>query len=97
MARFLKYLAFFLVLISQVANITVEAGKKYKKSKKAAEPEPELEAEQEMENEQEFENEFENEFEEQEGEPLDAPLAAEADPLAAGQNECRISILLSSF
>ena len=62
MARFFKYLAFFLVLISQIANITVEAGKKYKKSKKA-EPEPEPELEQEMEQEMEMENEFENEFE----------------------------------
>ena len=55
MGNLLKFIAFFLFFIGQVANITVEAGKKYKKAKKA--PEPEAEMEQEMEQEYENENE----------------------------------------
>ncbi|CAG5102632.1 Oidioi.mRNA.OKI2018_I69.chr1.g392.t1.cds [Oikopleura dioica] len=56
MGNLLKFIAFFLAFIGQVANITVEAGKKYKKAKKAA-PEPEPELEQEYENENEMEKE----------------------------------------
>lgn len=51
MGNLLKFIAFFLFFIGQVANITVEAGKKYKKAKRA--PEPEVEMEQEYENENE--------------------------------------------
>ena len=50
MGNLLKLIAFFLFFIGQVANITVEAGKKYKKAKKQQEPEVEMEQEYENEN-----------------------------------------------